>query len=107
MPLRTSDIKAPFLAALDAIGYPAELKEIADWINGNMPLARGPVKNDGTLGRTRDALEAECAIERDIMGRYRRAARRKPQSKPHARIVLERETLVNGVVYPAGEYARR
>jgi hypothetical protein len=106
MPLRTSDIKAPFLAALDAIGYPAELKEIVDWINTNMPLARGPVKNDGTLGRTRNALEAERAIERD-MGRYRRAVRRKPQSTPHARIVLERETLLNGVVYPAGEYARR
>lgn len=106
MPLRTSDIKAPFLAALDAIGHPAELKEVADWINTNMPLARGPVKNDGTLGRTRDALEAEGAIERD-MGRYRRAARKKPQSRPAARIVLERDTVVNGIVYPAGEYARR
>jgi hypothetical protein len=106
MRLRTSDIKAPFLAALDAIGHPAELKEIADWINTNMPLPRGPVKNDGTLGRTRDALEAECAIERD-MGRYRRAARNKLQSRPPARIVLERDTLVNGIVYPAGEYARR
>jgi hypothetical protein len=49
MPLRISDLKGPFLAALDAIGYPAELGEIA-WINANMPLVRGPVKNNGTLG---------------------------------------------------------
>jgi hypothetical protein len=97
MPLRTSDIKAPFLAALDAIGHPAELTEIADWINTHMPVTRGPVKTNGTMGRTRDALEAEGAIERDV-GRYRRAARKKPlargltpeQFELRARMVLAR-----------------
>ena len=84
MPIRTDDLHAPFLAALKAIGHPAELHEIAKWINENAPLDRGRVKNDGTLGRARDNLEAAGLIERDVTKRRYKLADRKVTHKPRA-----------------------